>query len=250
MSRRPLARLGAGLLLGAALTLAAGGAAHGADPHDIPLTVQVTSAPTTNSTSASTSTSTSTGSAGIPRTGGSGSAVNSSAAVVAGAVPTSSPSAPAGTETVGGVLAVGGLITSYSPSRNPLVGTVRVQMTVQNLSSEVIAPTVGFWLTNAVGTRLSQQDVRGLGAIAPGELRVAEADLTGVGQWAAVDVHMKLTPPAQIGGVAIDPLTRDRWVFAPPWFVVVALVLSAGILAAWRWSARVPAARVAVEAAS
>lgn len=226
------------------MTLAAGGAALGSDPHDIPLTVEVTGSST------STSTSTSTGTGRITTTGGSGSTVDSSTAVVAGTVPSPSPSAPAGTETVGGVLAVGGLSTSYAPSRNPLIGTVHVQMTVQNLSSEVIAPTVGFWLTNALGMRLSQQDVQGVGVIAPGELRVAEADLTGVGQWAAVDVHMKLTPPAQIGGVAINPLTRDRWVFAPPWFVAVALVVGAAVLAAWRWSSRVPRARVAVEVVS
>ena len=232
------------MLLAGLLTLSAGGAAFGDDPHDIPLKFDVTTTPATPTTS--------TGSVGLPGAGGSGSgsgyAANGSAAEAVGAVPISSVNPTAGTETVGGVLAIGGLSTSYTPAGNPLAGTVHVQMTVQNLSSKVIEPTVAFWLTNGLGMKLSQQDARSLGAIAPGELRIAEADLTRVGQWAAVDVHMLLTPPAEIDGVALEPLVRDRWFFAPPWFVVAVLALGAAALAAWRWSARTPGALAALAA--
>jgi hypothetical protein len=232
------------VLLAGVLTLTAGSAAFGNDPHDIPLKFDVTTTPTTPTAS--------TGSVRGPGSGGTGAGVGSggdtSAAEAVGAVPISSVSPTAGTETVGGVLAIGGLSTSYAPARNPLAGTVHVQMTVQNLSTEVIEPTVAFWLTNGLGMKLSQRDGESLGAIAPGELRIAEADLTHVGQWAAVDVHMSLTPPAEIDGVALEPLVRDRWFFAPPWFVVAALALGAAALAAWRWSARTPAALVALAA--
>jgi len=234
------------VLLAGVLTLTAGGAAFGDDPHDIPLKFDVTTTPTTPTTS--------TGSVGLPGASGtgsgpgSGSAADGSAAEAVGAVPILSVSPTAGTETVGGVLAIGGLSTSYSPAGNPLAGTVHVQMTVQNLSNEVIEPTVAFWLTNGLGMKLSQQDGKSFGVIAPGELRVAEADLTRVGQWAAVDVHMKLTPPEMLDGVALEPLVRDRWFFAPPWFVVAALALGAAALVAWRWSARTPAALVALAA--
>jgi len=237
-----LARLGIGLALGTALTCAAaGGAAVGADPHDIPITVQVTGTPTVPSTSNGSAR----GRSGV----GSGTS-DASSAVEVEAAPAPGASLPAGTETLGGVLAVGGLSTSYTPSGNPLVGTVHVQMTVQNLSSEMIEPTVEFWLTNALGGRLSQQEMQTLGSIAPGELRVAQADLTGAGQWSAVDAHTTLTPPERIDGVKLGPVTRDRWLFAPPWFVLVALALGAAVLGAWRWSARAPKARAAAGAAA
>jgi hypothetical protein len=39
---------------------------------------------------------------------------------------------------------------------------------------------------------------------------------------------MTFTPPAEVDGVALVPVTRDAMVFAAPWFVFAGLLLAAG----------------------
>jgi hypothetical protein len=41
---------------------------------------------------------------------------------------------------------------------------------------------------------------------------------------------MTLTPPAQLRGVELAPLTRERWVLAPPWYAI-GLAVALGVLA-------------------
>lgn len=144
-------------------------------------------------------------------------------------------------DTIDGILAVGGLRTSYRPSGNPFAGVMHVQVTVRNLSDEVIEPTVAFSLTNWLGMQLAESPERSLGKLAPDELRSTEVDLTGVGQWAFVAAHMTLTPPEEVGGVEVSPVTRDRWVLATPWFLLGLVAVAIGGVAVWRYSTRMPA---------
>lgn len=230
-ARSGLRWVAVGLLAGgAALTLASVAEADEGGA-DVPLTVTVTSTPV--STGAGTSTVVPHGSASSPS--GSDPAQGADGSTVA------QPAAEAGGgDGPSGLVAVGGLRTSYDPSGNPFGGSLHVQASIQNLSDQTIDPTVTFSVSNALGVVVGEQDERALGAMAPGELRLAEADLGGIGQWGVVGVHMTLTPPSQIDGTAVGPVSRDRWMLAPPWFAISALALVAGGVAAWRWSARVP----------
>jgi hypothetical protein len=239
------ARLLTGALLGLGAALMAGQVPATADgPGDFPIAVQVTG--TTASPVPGTGT--------RPARGGSGAAASATPApteVTGGNGSDGKGELPAtgsDKDSVDGALAVGGLRTSYRPEANPFAGTLHVEVSVQNLSDEAIEPSVAFSLTTWTGMHLSAAPTRPLGRIAPGELRTAEADLTGVGQWAVVDAHMVLTPPEMIGGVEVDPVHRDQWIVATPWLVLAVVGLGVLGVVAWRMSGRVPVPAVAVGA--
>lgn len=244
------ARAVAGLLLAVGGALVAGQGAAAADtPDDFPINAQVAGTSPSPTPSATSSTTTKGSGSGRTGSGGAGSGVTpgqeSTPTQVTGGDGGDGkgqlPSTGTDKGSVGGVLAVGGLRTSYRPEANPFAGTLHVEVAVQNLSDEAIEPSVAFSLTTWTGMHLSATPVRPLGRLAPGELRTAEADLTGVGQWTVVDAHMVLTPPEMIGGVQVDPVHRDRWLVATPWFVLVAVGLTIIGVVVWRLATRMPA---------
>lgn len=235
-------------LVGGAVVLGSGPAAATDGPHDVPLTAEVTG--TTSSIDGPTSGELGADAAGGPARG----PVDPTQVFPGAATPSAQPAAtstaaPASDKhSVDGVLAVGGLRTTFRSTGSPLGGVLHVQVTVQNLSGEVITPSVRFTSTNWLGMRLAQQPERRLGPLAPGELRTAEADLPGVGQWGLLATHMTVTPPDEIGGVKVSPVTRDRWVVVTPWLLVALLAIGVGGTVVWRLATRVqvpgPAAEV------
>jgi len=146
-----------------------------------------------------------------------------SSTVVTGSI---TPPAPAADEfSLGGILYISGLTTGYSPSIDPLSGDLAVQYTVRNVSGETIDSTSRFWVTNVFGAELSAVDPVEVAALKPGESRVVQATLTGVGQWTFATAHMTLTPPTTVAGEELQPLTRDAFVVLPPWFLLVLLAI-------------------------
>lgn len=199
-----------------------------------PLSVNVTDGSTaTPSPSPST---TGTPSAVVPVTGpaarpggttggsGAGSAPVGGAGTGAGA-PAGSTS-PADEVNVAGMLYVGGVNASATPSVNPAEGTVDVWFTVRNASKSVIDATASFWMDGAIFTnRLDAvQDVP-VAALQPGETRVVSARLQHGGQWTLLSTHATLTPPESVDGTALTPVTRDTLVILFPWVIALLVLL-------------------------
>lgn len=240
MSRRRTAVLvtGIGLLLTSALLAAAPAAlADDSSTQGVGIQAQVTQAPSTNGTT-NTSTTSGGGRTGSPSGSGSGSTASqapfdSQVLGAGGAVAMPAPSSSAAVAT--GMLAVSGLRVVFTPSIDPRAGDLHVEATVRNLSDQVMDVGTQYSATTAFGMVLDRAAPTSISRLAPGELRVVEADLTGMGQWGVVVAHLTLRPPAQVDGADVGPITRDRWVVLPPWFALgIGAVLVAGGLVWWR----------------
>lgn len=211
----------AGLLaLGATgFALADAGAAHADDDNGIGISITVPTAEptsptgTTPATGGGTSTSTGT-------RGGASTATNSVAPANTTAVVPA-----ADTVDLGGKLFIGGLSSTSIASVNPFAGEAVVSFTVRNISKETIDADVRFWADGPFGNQLSSVKVP-IEALKPDESRTVEATVTGLGQWTFIQVHAMFTPPATIEGIEMASVTRDQFLFVPPW-----LVLGGGSLA-------------------
>ena len=166
-------------------------------------------------------------SSGAVRGGASAGAVGSPSSVA-----TSTPTVATLADSVdlGGILSVGGLSTGTTPSINPFDGVVQVWFTVRNTSSSTIDLSTDFWMENPLGLRVSNIDGVAVSGLKPGETRTVSADLPGAGQWTMLTTHARITPPAQVDGTELAPLTRDATVFVLPWAIV--LLAGLGVAAA------------------
>ncbi|SDZ13561.1 hypothetical protein [Herbiconiux ginsengi] len=219
-SRILAAGLGAFALVGlVAVGLGTGSSAYAAD--DVPPTgvnLQVTVVPGSGGTS-SPSPAANTPNRTTTTTEG-GSTVTSG--------PVSAPALGDDEYSIGGILYVSGLNTEYRPSIDPLGGELSAQFTVRNVSSSIIDSTARFWVTGPFGNELGSVDGVAVNGLKPNEKVVVQSTLTGVGQWTFATAHYTLTPPATVDGVALEPMTRDTFVFLPPWFLL-ALAAVAGV---------------------
>ena len=127
---------------------------------------------------------------------------------------------------LGGVVFISGLTSTNDPSINPLAGSLTTRFTVRNVSDETLDASAKFWITNVFGAKLSSHTVK-IRDLEAGESRVVDATLPGVGQWTLLTTHMTFTPPAEIDGVTLTPVTRDAMAFAAPWFIFAGLLLAA-----------------------
>ncbi|AWB96446.1 hypothetical protein DCE93_12970 [Agromyces badenianii] len=122
---------------------------------------------------------------------------------------------------LGGVLYLGGLSSGYSPSPNPFGGDLQLWFTVRNVSDSAITMRADFWMEGPFGNRIGQVDDVRVVNLKPGERRTISADVPGVGQWTLISAHARLTPPKVVDGTELTPVTRDAFVFAPPWLIGV-----------------------------
>jgi hypothetical protein len=204
--------------IGLTVTVGPGGAA-GAGPTATPVPTAPTSRATTTTTTVNGST-----------------VVNDS----------QNPPAPTADErSIGGLLYVSGLSTAYTPSIDPFAGELEAHFTVRNVSTAAIDGTVKFWITSAFNTEISASGPVEVTGLQPGESRVVDAVLPGVGQYTFATAHYTYTPPATVEGTALSPLTRDAFVFLPPWFLLVLLAAACGAYAIVRTIAPFASARAA-----
>lgn len=125
---------------------------------------------------------------------------------------------------VGGVLYVSGVRTTMHPSWDPLGGTLHVELTVRNATDRILDASASFGATTLLGIDLGGSDTLAVRGLEPGEIRTISADIGGIGQWGVLEAHMTVTPPSAIDGVELAPLARERWVVAPPWYLLVLVV--------------------------
>lgn len=134
------------------------------------------------------------------------------------------PTATSDAEALQGLIYVSGLTTSYDPDLNPLGGSVRVSLTVRNLSTVPVDASALFWLTEPFGGTIGAPVTVPVTRLKAGETRTVSADLAHVGLWPLVHAHATFTPPALIGDTALSPVSRETAVVVPAWTAVVLLV--------------------------
>lgn len=218
--------LGAGAVLALLGALAGGSAAVAADdpaPDGVNITVTVgpgsgtaVAPPAAGTTTSNTTTRTS---------------VNGDVVVTGPAV---TPVVADDEQSIGGILYISGLASAYAPSIDPLSGDLQVHFTVRNVSNATIDSSARFWVSNPFGGEISAVGPVDVAGLKPDESRVVDATLSGVGQWTFATAHVTLTPPETVDGVELAPLTRDAFVFLPPWFLLALAAIGAAAYAVVR----------------
>jgi hypothetical protein len=211
----------AGLLIGIAGTVARADDGTGLTVEVIASSATPTPTPTPTPTSTRNPSATATGSATY--------------ATTVGGVSTTEP-APTGTGTAGsgqsgtaGVIYVSGLSWTYTPSLNPLDGSLTLRFTVRNVFSQTLSPTASLWVNQVFGGTVGVPVTVAVDKLKPGETRVIEATFSGLAQWTVLTAHATLTIPGTVGEVVVAPIGRDAVVLFLPWFSV----LIAGSVAGW-----------------
>lgn len=135
---------------------------------------------------------------------------------------------------VGGVLYVSGVRTELHPSWDPLGGTLHVELTVRNATDQIVDASASVGATTLLGIDLGGSDTLAVRGLEPGEIRVISTDIGGIGQWGVLKAHVTVTPPSTLGGVELTPLARERWLVAPPWYLVVLVVAVVAVVWVFR----------------
>ncbi len=237
----------ASLLVAMSLSVGAVAAAEASvdDPEvDGTLSVEVTDgSPTPTPTPSSTPTTRATvipprsSSAGNSSTGGSSTSVATQATIPN---PTTADDAlGADPAVVDGVLAMSGLSASASPSIEIGNGTLTVSFVVRNLSAAPFSSTATFWVDNAFGGLIAKTGEMAVDDLQPDETRRIQVVFEGLGQHVVLNVNATLTPPPEISGTPIEPISRNSTVMVPPWFSI-ALVSGIALLSRIGWWAYSP----------
>lgn len=181
--------------------------------------------------------------------GGGGSAPNSG-----GGAPAGAPAPAAGEVSVGGMLYVGGLNASSTPTSDPADGVVTLWFTVRNASTSPITAKARFWMNSMLlPHQLDAVEDVVIPTVKPGETAVATARLHRGGQWTLLSAHATLTPPKSVDGVALSPMTRDAHVVLVPWLLLLialgAIVVAVAVRVVHVVRVHRAAAQIATEAA-
>lgn len=210
--------------------LGLGSSAAVADDEDgIGITVTVTPGPTdpagsgSGAGAGSSSSGSGAGSGSGPSRGATSGSTTPADAVVPGA--TLAPVLGDGEVDLGGILYISGLSSAYDWSLNPFAGSNETSFTVRNVSKTTFSSTARFWMDGPFGNRISEVKGVKITDLKPGEARVVDARLGGVGQWTFVNMHATLSPPKTVDGVELDSITRDQFVVILPWAILVLAVL-------------------------
>jgi hypothetical protein len=181
--------------------------------------------PATSGGGGSAPSGTGTGGGAVPSRGGSNAGTAPAASDVSPPVETPAPAAD--DVDLGGTLTVGGLETAYRPSWNPFGGDMQMWFTIRNVSDSTITGSADFWMENVLGLRVGEVSGIDVVDLRPGEMRTVGTEVPGAGQWTVLSSHVTFTPPEQVDGVELSPITRDATAFAVPWFVLLLIVVGA-----------------------
>lgn len=124
---------------------------------------------------------------------------------------------------VGGVFYVSGVTATPKPDFGPGGGDIVLAFTLKNVTTTPITSDLRFWITNAVGMQLAAVDGIEVADLGPGETRTVTATLRDVGQWTVFTGHVTLTPPAEVLGTKLSPVSRESLVVIPPSFLLMLL---------------------------
>jgi hypothetical protein len=187
-------------------------------------TVSVEVASTTPTASATSASPSASQSASAQPSSSSTAAPTSGTTVPATSAPTSGASTnPNGEQSIGGVLYVSGLTWAYTPSINPLAGTLDLQFSVRNVSKSTATGSARMWLNGIFGVQVGQPIDVPVTDLLPGETRVVSGTIGSLSQWTFVTASATFTPPPVLDGTVLTPLTRNTPVWYVPWFMLVVI---------------------------
>lgn len=130
---------------------------------------------------------------------------------------------------VSGVFYVSGVTAIPKPDLGPGGGDIVLAFTLKNVTTTPVTSSLKFWITNAVGMQLAAVDAVEVADLAPGETRTVTATLPDVGQWTVFTGHVTLTPPTEVLGTALGPVSRESLVVIPPYFLLLAFTAAGAV---------------------
>lgn len=130
---------------------------------------------------------------------------------------------------VDGVFSMSGLTASIAPSFTPGNGTVTLTFSVRNSSKEAFDSNAKIWVDTAWGTRVSELEGISVAGLQPEETRRVSATIDDLGQTTLLNAHVTFTPPKEVAGTSLEPITRDTFVAFPPVFALLVIGGVAGI---------------------
>jgi hypothetical protein len=136
---------------------------------------------------------------------------------------------------LGNVLYVSGVSREALPSVSPTGGSVRVSMTVRNVSAETFDSSLTFSLSPALNIETAGSGALTVAALKPGETRTIAAEITDVGQWPVLEARAQLVPPPKVANTELAPLERNAYLFVWPLFTLALLVVAFMLYLLWRY---------------
>ncbi|HAN25718.1 MAG: hypothetical protein CMH36_10305 [Microbacterium sp.] len=130
---------------------------------------------------------------------------------------------------------------------NPFDGSVTLHYVVKNTGNIALAANttaaVHTWLGVPVGTTVSSP----LAELLPGSAAAVDVPLTGIAQWGFVNPGVTVSPFVQTQDAALGlpapVISRDTFVFTPPWVFLILVGLGVGVFFLVRWWRRRQEAR-------
>jgi dihydroorotate dehydrogenase (fumarate) len=147
-------------------------------------------------------------------------------------------------------LSIAGLTASYVGDWwNPFTGAVRVHYTVENTGNIALASNVTVGASTWFGIPTGGKQGDGIPELLPGGTRTYETDLPGIASWGYISANVTLNPfvegDDESKRLGVAATSRDTILIAPPWVVLIALVLIVGFVLFRRWRRNVDAKRAA-----
>lgn len=145
-------------------------------------------------------------------------------------------------------LTISGLDASYSGDWwNLLSGTVTVRYTVDNPGNIALAANLTAGVNTWFGIPAARTSTGTIEEVLPGNSAAYEFEVPGVAQWGYLGPYLRLNPfvddtdPAS--QLPVAPVSRDTFLLAVPWLVVIALALGVLVFLGLRWRRRRDEAR-------
>jgi dihydroorotate dehydrogenase (fumarate) len=145
-------------------------------------------------------------------------------------------------------LAISGLDASYSGDWwNLFSGTVTVRYTVDNPGNIALAANLSAGVNTWFGIPAAPASTGTIEEVLPGNSAAYEFDVPAVAQWGYLGPYLRLNPfvddPDPANQLPVAPVSRDTFLLAVPWLVVIALALGVLVVLGLRWRRRRDEAR-------
>lgn len=130
---------------------------------------------------------------------------------------------------------------------NPFGGTVKIVYTVTNPGNVALAANVSMSVGTWFGIPATGDRGGSIPVLLPGNTATYQFEVPGVGQWGYLDPAVTLSPFVDAQDPALQLLvpsvTRDTFVFAVPWTLLILIALAVGVYFLLRWRRRRDEAR-------
>ncbi len=122
---------------------------------------------------------------------------------------------------------------------NPLSGTLKTQYTVENTGNIALAANVKLGVNTWFGLPLDNRAGDSIPELLPGGTRVYETEVSGVAAWGYLNPWVTLSPFVEGNDpekrLVTEPTTRDAFVLAMPWLLVIMILLAGLVFLLVKW---------------